>query len=201
MTERVRLYESNDEREQYELHADLYCLVVAIEKVEKAYTRSSMSAADYEKQCKMLLTKYKGIFDVVKGGVGTIQQFLAEYRSSYPTAVARIQAGVPLTSDDGQGVASGQSILEAGQYMITCVDSLKMGQVSADTLHPILSDIVTAVARVYPDLSELGPIRGWLRLVNGMRAAEELNEDQVRQCQHDIELTYGAFSRRLAESK
>eukprot|EP01061_Rhynchopus_euleeides_P016564 TRINITY_DN27885_c0_g1_i1.p1 TRINITY_DN27885_c0_g1~~TRINITY_DN27885_c0_g1_i1.p1 ORF type:complete len:201 (+),score=90.77 TRINITY_DN27885_c0_g1_i1:118-720(+) len=200
MNERVRLYESNEQREQYELCADLYCMVVAIEKVEKAYMRSSMSAQDYDKQCKILLKKYKGIYDVLKGNIGSLQKFLEEYRSSYPTAVARIQAGVPLTDDDGQ-VASGQKILEAGQYMITCVDSLKMGQVSADTLQPIFADIVSVVGRLYPDIPELEGVRGWLKLVNSMRAAEELSDEQVRQCQHDVEVLYGAFSRKLSDSK
>eukprot|EP01064_Diplonema_japonicum_P009245 TRINITY_DN1670_c0_g1_i1.p1 TRINITY_DN1670_c0_g1~~TRINITY_DN1670_c0_g1_i1.p1 ORF type:complete len:200 (+),score=65.53 TRINITY_DN1670_c0_g1_i1:233-832(+) len=197
MSERIQQFENNQEREHLESLADLYGIVVAIERVETAYVRSKMAEEDYVKQCKMLLSKYQSLYQVLEGSIGSLAAFLAEYRSSYPTAVARIKKGVPLGGNT-QEASSGQDILEAGQYMITFVDTLKMGQVSADALQPILIDIVTTVGKLFPDLLELEPVRNWLRIVNEMKAAEELNPDQARQAQFDIEACYGAFSRRLA---
>eukprot|EP01059_Diplonema_ambulator_P032311 TRINITY_DN6290_c0_g1_i2.p1 TRINITY_DN6290_c0_g1~~TRINITY_DN6290_c0_g1_i2.p1 ORF type:complete len:215 (+),score=55.72 TRINITY_DN6290_c0_g1_i2:48-647(+) len=197
MTERVRLYNNNQERDHFDKLADLYSIIVAIERVETAYVRSNMTAADYEKQCKMLLSKYQSLYRVLEGSIGSLTDFLYEYRSSYPTAVNRINNGAPLGANSSEA-SSGQSILEAGQHMITCVDALKMGQVSADSLQPLFVDIVTTVSKLFPDLPELEPIRTWLRQINEMKAADELNPDQVRQATFDVEACYGAFSRKLA---
>ena len=197
MAERVRLNETTEERERNEELADLFCIIVAIEKIEKAYMRSNISAQAYEEQCRVLLSKYKLAYGVVKKVVGTVEGFLADYSCSYPTAVARITKGVPLTEEGVSGSQRGQTILAAGEHMTTCVDALKMGQVSADALHPIITDIVTTVSQLYPNLPELLPIQDWLRKINAMKAADELDDDQRRQLSHDVERTYGAFSREL----
>lgn len=39
--------------------------------------------------------------------------------------------------------------------------------------------------------------REWLVTLNGMRAADELSEDQARQLLHDLDTSYSAFFRYL----
>ena len=39
--------------------------------------------------------------------------------------------------------------------------------------------------------------REWIVTLNGMRAADELSEDQARQLLHDLDTSYGAFFRFL----
>eukprot|EP01063_Lacrimia_lanifica_P005174 TRINITY_DN12986_c0_g1_i1.p2 TRINITY_DN12986_c0_g1~~TRINITY_DN12986_c0_g1_i1.p2 ORF type:complete len:200 (+),score=90.52 TRINITY_DN12986_c0_g1_i1:65-664(+) len=196
MAERVSLYDTQEERERISRLADLYSVVVAIEKVETAHNRSTISAADYETQCASLLAKYKNIYAVVAQDIGSLEKFLQEYGSSYPTAVVRIKAGVPLTREDHSGV-SGTLIMEATQHMISCADVIGMKQYTAEILQPILADIVSTTSKLAPNLPELRPIQEWLRKVNGMRAVEELSEEEARECQHDVNKVFNAFKTKL----
>ena len=45
LDEEVRLYTSNSERERYESLATLYGIIVALDYLERAYVRDSISAA------------------------------------------------------------------------------------------------------------------------------------------------------------
>jgi ESCRT-I complex subunit VPS28 len=47
LDEEVRLYSNNTEREKYNLLATLYGIVVALEFLERAYVRDSITAAEY----------------------------------------------------------------------------------------------------------------------------------------------------------
>eukprot|EP01060_Flectonema_neradi_P006637 TRINITY_DN144_c8_g1_i1.p1 TRINITY_DN144_c8_g1~~TRINITY_DN144_c8_g1_i1.p1 ORF type:complete len:207 (+),score=25.47 TRINITY_DN144_c8_g1_i1:61-681(+) len=204
--ERVKLYESTEERERYENKADLFGICVALERVDRAYIKDHITAEECTRLSTSLLCKCKASYTHLGLGIEDLDAFLTEFQLPQGSRVAvlnRIKCGVPMTKEHGTGEAStsdnGRLILEAGQHMIACTDALKMGQTSADALHPIVSDIVATVVRLFPDLAELEPLRGWLREINQLKAAEELNNDQARQLTYDIECAYNALHKMLSK--
>jgi ESCRT-I complex subunit VPS28 len=47
LDEEVRLYSTNAEREKYETSATLFGIIVALDYLERAYVRDSVTAAEY----------------------------------------------------------------------------------------------------------------------------------------------------------
>jgi len=86
----------------------------------------------------------------------------------------------------------------ASENFITLLDAIKIGMVSKDTLHPILVETIQAVNKVTStEFENKGKIVQWLITLNQMRAAEELNQDQARELQFDMERAYYGFKATL----
>ena len=66
---------------------------------------------------------------------------------------------------------------------------------AVDEIQPLLSDLVNTLDRT--DLFAKGfdksTMKDWLATLKGMRAADQLDEDQVRQLIHDLENGYSSF--------
>lgn len=90
-------------------------------------------------------------------------------------------------------------IAEATQEFITFLDAVKLGLLSKDQLHPLLSDVIQSVNRVTDkDFESRGKIVQWLISLNQMKATDELGEDQARELEMDIQQAYNGFKRILA---
>jgi hypothetical protein len=62
------------------------------------------------------------------------------------------------------------------------MDALKLNYKSKDQLHPHLSDLMTSLnTSMSKDFEGRAKIVQWLIILNQMRAADELTEDQSRQ--------------------
>jgi ESCRT-I complex subunit VPS28 len=63
------------------------------------------------------------------------------------------------------------------------MDALKLHLRAKDQLHPILQELVTGYARFKgsKDWEGRGKMVAWLITLNGMKASEELTDDQCRQ--------------------
>lgn len=93
---------------------------------------------------------------------------------------------------------SGVLILEATQEFITFLDAVKLGLLSKDQLHPLLSDVIQSVNRVTDtDFDNRGKIVQWLITLNQMKATDELGEQQARELEMDIQQAYQGFRRTL----
>lgn len=105
--------------------------------------------------------------------------------------------GVGGTSSPAAGAAnntSGVLILEATQEFITFLDAVKLGLLSKDQLHPLLSDVIQSVNKVTDkDFDHRGKIVQWLITLNQMKATDELSEDQARELELDIQQAYQGF--------
>jgi len=94
--------------------------------------------------------------------------------------------------------ANGVLIAEATQEFITFLDAVKLGLLSKDQLHPLLSDVIQSVNRVTDkDFEDRGKIVQWLITLNQMKATEELKEEQARELEMDIQQAYSGFKRIL----
>lgn len=95
--------------------------------------------------------------------------------------------------------ANGVLIAEATQEFITFLDAVKLGFLSKDQLHPLLSDVIQSVNRVTDkDFESRGKIVQWLIALNQMKATDELGEEQARELELDIQQAYNGFKRTLS---
>jgi len=201
--ERIKLASDRSEREHYDLLADLYSIIVTVEHLERAFVRDSVDQTEYDEACRALISKYKTLFPLVSGSVPSLERFMAQYRMSCPAAHSRLQKGFSAVKEFG-GLATGKEphkaalVFQIGQHYITLMDSLKLGQVAVDQLHPHLSDLVDALNQLDHSFSGRAKLVEWLAKLNGMKASYELNPDEVRQFLFDTETTYNEFHKALS---
>jgi ESCRT-I complex subunit VPS28 len=121
--------------------------------------------------------------------------------------------GVPATTEHNtiQVSDSAKHVAEVVQIFITLMDSLKLQLVAVDQIHPLLSDLIQVclhnrltkkslnrVSSLSAGYEGKGKIKEWLIRLNGMRAAEELEDGDSRQLLFDLESAHTEFHRTLA---
>ncbi|KJA22744.1 hypothetical protein HYPSUDRAFT_66750 [Hypholoma sublateritium FD-334 SS-4] len=205
LDEEVRLYANNSEREKYNTLATLYGIIVALEYLERAYVRDSITSAEYSPACTRLLSQYKTMVKLVGSDVPNTNEFMKRYRMDHPAALHRIKVGVPATVEHSSeaGPETGKWIAETTESFITFMDGLKLRMKAKDQLHPMLQELVTLYARFKGSKDWEGRSRmvSWLITLNGMKVSEELTEEQVRQLMFDVEHAYAEFLRSLSGEK
>jgi hypothetical protein len=93
--ERVKLITNVQEREHYETLAELYSVIYATEKLEKAFIRDSISQEDYTQQCLLLIQKFKSLRNIINMSV---DEFMEKYKLNCPAAKHRLMVmGAPET--------------------------------------------------------------------------------------------------------
>ncbi|KAI6026936.1 hypothetical protein PISMIDRAFT_30999 [Pisolithus microcarpus 441] len=198
LDEEVRLYTTNAEREKCSLQATLFGIIVALDFLERAYVRDSITAAEYSPACPRLLSQYMTMLKLVKDSILSIEEFMTRFRPDTPPALHRIKVGVPATVEHSSeaGPETGKWIAETTQNFITFMDALKLPT-------PILQELVTGYARFKGSKEWEGRSRmvGWLITLNGMKASEELTEEQSRQLLFDADCAYAEFFRSLSDDK
>ena len=117
-----------------------------------------------------------------------------------PSTTVTASSSAPATTASSAATSNpgGVLILEATQEFITFLDAVKLGLLSKDQLHPLLSDVIQSVNRVTDkDFENRGKIVQWLIALNQMRATEELSDSQARELESDIQQAYQGFRRTL----
>ncbi|KAF4610869.1 hypothetical protein D9613_007219 [Agrocybe pediades] len=207
LDEEVRLYTNNSEREKYTTLATLFGIIVALDYLERAYVRDSITAAEYSPACTRLLSQYKTMLKLVASDVPSVEDFMKRYKMDHPAALHRLKVGVPATVEHSSeaGPETGKWIAETTQAssFITFMDGLRLRMRAKDQLHPMMQDLVTGYARFKGSKDWEGRSRmvSWLITLNGMKASEELTEEQARQLIFDVEHAYAEFFRSLGGEK
>jgi len=125
----VKLWNDKRERELLESYADLYAIIKATEKLERAYVRDLVSAADYEAECLKLISQFNSLSSSLAGAV-TVPRFVQAYRLDCPAALNRLlQSGVPATVE--LRAASASSAPAATAASAAAVDGRRLLQVFA----------------------------------------------------------------------
>lgn len=108
--EKVKLFENKKEREVIDTLGDLYGLIFAIDKLEKAYFKDDILPEEYTKECTQLLSKFKALKQAAEDALpaGGIDEFMTIYSLDCKAARKRIQIGVPATIEHGASVAVDQ---------------------------------------------------------------------------------------------
>ena len=221
----VKLSTSSAERDLYESLAEIYSILVTLDALEKAYLKDSIIETEYTEICSRLLNQYKSNLadETVLKAFGDLEAFKRTWSVSAPSSIMvqrlssdmslqvecprateRLKIGLPATVEQTShksvpqgGGAAATLIVSASENFITVLDAIKIGMVSKDTLHPILVETIQAVNKVTSEFQGKEKIVQWLITLNQMRAVEELNEEQAREFQFDMESAYYGFKRTL----
>ncbi|KAL9088008.1 MAG: hypothetical protein Q9165_006349 [Trypethelium subeluteriae] len=205
--EELKLTSTNAERDLYESLAEVYSIITTLEALEKAFLKDSIGEVDYTETCSRLLKQYKSNLadENVGRAFGDLETFKREWDLECPRATERLRVGLPATVEQpthraatATTVAAASLIAAVTENFITFLDAVRIGMVSKDTLHPLLVDTITAVNKVTDkEFENKGKIVNWLITLNQMRASEELNQDQARDIQFDVESAYYGFKATL----
>ncbi|KAI8684922.1 Vacuolar protein sorting-associated protein 28 [Fusarium sp. LHS14.1] len=211
LDEEVKLTNTRAERDLQESLAELFSIIVTLDELEKAFLKDAIPEAEYTEICERSLRQYKALLadETIANEFQGLEEFKAKWDLEAPRATERIRVGMPSTTIDASSSApapapaaanntSGVLILEATQEFITFLDAVKLGLLSKDQLHPLLSDVIQSVNRVTDkDFENRGKIVQWLITLNQMKATDELSEHQARELELDIQQAYQGFRRTL----
>lgn len=215
LDEEVKLPNSSSERDILDSLAEIYSILIALEGLEKAFNKDSVTDAEYTELCSRLIKQYKGNLsdDRVLAQFKDSDHFRAEWNVDCPRAAERVKVGLPATmintagggGGSTQGVAApskGQSAnnqstqlaILATENFITFLDALRLGIGSKDQLHPLLSEVIQSANKVTEmDFEGRANIIKWLIRLNSMKAHEELNDGERRECEFEIDSAYRGF--------
>ncbi|KAF6823934.1 VPS28 protein [Colletotrichum musicola] len=206
----VKLADTRAERDLQDSLAEIFSIIVTLDELEKAFLKDAIPEADYTEICERSLKQYKSILadETVAKAFRGLEEFKAEWDLEVPRATERLRVGMPSTTVNASSSAapalaaasntSGALILEATQEFITFLDAVKLGLLSKDQLHPLLSDVIQSVNKVTDrDFDSRGKIVQWLITLNQMKATDELSEQQARELEMDIQQAYQGFKSTL----
>ncbi|KAH7545925.1 hypothetical protein FEM48_Zijuj01G0145900 [Ziziphus jujuba var. spinosa] len=198
----VKLWNDKREREMYDNFAELYAIIKATEKLEKAYIRDIISSSEYEAECLKLIAHFKTLASTLKDTIPSIERFADTYKMDCPAALNRlITSGVPATVEHRAAAAasantSAAAVAECTQHFITAMDTLKLNMVAVDQVHPALSALAASLNKVTflpPDFLGKVKLREWIGKLLKMGAADELSALEARQLVYDLEASYDLF--------
>jgi len=214
MMEDVKLYKNTRERQRYDRLAEFYAIIKTTEHLENARLSNSIDKEEYARECTTLIQQFKDTESVLirQNYITDTSSFIAAWGLSDCALAAErlLTYGVPATvvhrSGDGQaGLAlQARQAAEATQAFITAMDALKLEQRAVDEVQPLVADVMdrlTRLAALPADFAPTQKIEAWLKELNGLRAADELGEDQARQLLHDLDAAYSGFFRFLESER
>ena len=186
----------------YDNLAELYAIIKATEKLEKAYVRDIGPSSEYETECLKLIAHFKTLSSSLKDTVPSIERFADTYKMDCPAAINRLViSGVPATVEHRSTAAatsstSAAAVAECTQNFITAMDSLKLNMLAVDQVHPVLADLANSLAKLAflpPDFVGRVRLAEWIARLAKMGAADELTDQQARQLHFDLESSYNSF--------
>ncbi|KAL9600936.1 MAG: hypothetical protein Q9219_002871 [cf. Caloplaca sp. 3 TL-2023] len=214
LDEEVKLSATAAERDLCDSLAEIYSIIVTLDGLEKAYIRDSITESEYTELCSRLLNQYKSILkdETVSREFVDLETFKNKWDIECPRATERLRVNLPATIAEPsvahsgpsnatlqpRSSATGSQILLATENFITFLDALRLHMLSKDSLHPLLSEVIQSVNSVTTaDFESRGKIISWLIRLNGMKATEELAEEEARQLTFDMEGAYAGFKATL----
>ncbi|GJU81108.1 vacuolar protein sorting-associated protein 28 homolog 2 [Tanacetum coccineum] len=157
--------------ETYENFSELYAIIKATEKLEKAYVRDIIPAADYEMECQKLIAHFKTLSSTLRDTVPSIERFHDTYNMDCPATINHL-------------------------HFITAMDTLKLNMTAVDQVFSLLSDLSGSLNKLSilpPDFKGKTKMKEWIGRLSKMGAADELTEQQARQLHFDLESSYDSF--------
>mmetsp|Transcript_36862 Transcript_36862/g.81990 ORF Transcript_36862/g.81990 Transcript_36862/m.81990 type:complete len:211 (-) Transcript_36862:1536-2168(-) len=197
----VRLWKDKKTQELYESKADLYAIIKATEKLERAYVRDSINAEAYESACEKLIQQFKVLYGSLRTLVPDVEKFMSEYNMQCPMAATRLlHSGLPATIEHKAKQKTNDpdaaSVAETVQHFITAMDSLKLNLVAVDQICPILLDLINSMNKVQSLPPNFGPKEKAKEVYSRLYqkpANYELPEEDVRQLLYELESSYNIF--------
>lgn len=218
--EEVPLFDNNttsQEKETLENVADVYSIIIALDHIEKAYLRDSISSNHYTQSVNKLLAQYRtymNMEDVAKHVVD-LHDFKEKYNITASNAITRLERGIPVTvehaidddstTDEGttagdqnnntsRGKYNAKNVAEATGNFITVMDALKLNYRAKDQLHPLMAELLLSINRVTnQDFDNRSKLIEWIVKINKMKADEALDEHETRELLFELDQAYKSF--------
>ena len=201
--EEVELYSSSRERQAYDDQATLYAIILATEHLERAYARDAVTQQEYVQECNKLISQFRLAEKAALPKLNmTTAQFMDLYQMDCPRATERLlNMGVPEPGGQtAQHHDVAVTVAKTVENFITAMDAVKIETRFVDELQPLLSDLMDTLTKL-PDIPEdFAPndkVKKWLQKLNGMRAIDEISEEDSRQLSMDLDSAYVEFTRYL----
>ena len=171
--------------------------------MEKAYARGAVSAADYETACSQLMAQFRAS-EAALTGDGTIastEAFFAQWRVDRPRARDRLlrvgaRRRTCRRATRSTRRASPSASSTSSRPWTRCADQRAVDEVRAPRRGPRGGAQPRRRARPGGRAS----LERWLVALNGMRAAEEIDDAQARQLAFDLDAAYAEFHRGLKDA-
>eukprot|EP01062_Namystynia_karyoxenos_P078577 TRINITY_DN8114_c0_g1_i1.p1 TRINITY_DN8114_c0_g1~~TRINITY_DN8114_c0_g1_i1.p1 ORF type:complete len:208 (+),score=67.67 TRINITY_DN8114_c0_g1_i1:87-710(+) len=199
----VQLVETREDKERYDGLADLYSLLMTLERVEKAYVRAHISPETYQAQCHRLLSAYRMSDPVLKERGVKLKEFIAEFHMSVPHAEMRIQVGHPQTVVDGTGKTAhfNPTLVSATtEAFINLIDALKLEQHSSENASLCCVECLNKLNQAAPNLAGIEVIKSWASKLDKWQLSQPFPAEEERQMAHDVEKVYSAWQAWLAKA-
>ncbi|CAB11236.1 hypothetical protein POMI540_3456 [Schizosaccharomyces pombe] len=109
----------------------LYSILVALEQLEKAFTKDAVSTSDFNSTCELLIQQWESCFsdERVTQAFGSFEDFCSKYRLQCPRAIKRIQEGI---SDE----RSQSNSTFSNAISTTAEPSIAMNDTTPQTVNP-----------------------------------------------------------------
>lgn len=211
---------TSQERETTETLAEIYSVILALDHVEKAFLKDSITSTQYTNSVNKLLAQYKTYLsdEKVKKEFGTLEEFKKRYSIVASNAITRIERGIPVTvehaiiggsGDDGRdagtatptgdggrtsGFYNGKDVAQATGNFITVMDALKLNYKAKDQLHPLMAELLVSINKVtQKDFEYRQKLVDWIVKINKMQVSETLDDEEIRELLFDLEMAYKSF--------
>lgn len=159
----------------YDQFAELFAIITATEKLEKAYVRDIVAPPDYESECQNLIAQFKTLSSTLKDIAPSIEHLIDTHKMDCPAAINRlVTSGVPASVEHRAVAATSAAVV------VVCVHSLKLKMRD-------LSASLNKLSILPPDFEGTVKMREWVSRLSKKGAAEELTELQ------DLESSYSLF--------
>ena len=206
---------TSQERETKQILSEIYSVIIALDLIEKAYLKDSITNTQYTNSANKLLAQYKtylGNEDVRKEFVD-LEHFKTKYDIVASNAITRLERGIPITVEHAildseetggsnmSGTSSqkkngynGKDVAEATGNFITVMDALKLNYKAKDQLHPLLAELLLSINKVTKnDFENRKKLIDWIVKINKMQVEDVLTETEIRELLFDLDLAYKSF--------
>jgi len=190
---------------EYDRLADLYSILVALDRLEQAYVRDTIAVGDYGGACAKLLAQYRTWMESYAPLIPSVEAFAQEYQLSCGAALSRVRAGIPASVVHGDAETEARrnrsiNVMDISERFITAMDALKLNMRAVDELFPSVNEILEHMNRFVGlpmDHDARLRIKKWVVELTAMKASDELTEEQSRQMFFDLETAYNGFRKFL----
>lgn len=204
----VQLFDADttsQQRETIDSLSEIYSIIIALDHVEKAYLKDSITADQYTNSVNKLLAQYKIYLaneNVAKEFVD-LEHFKSKFNIVASNAITRLERGIPVTVEhaivDNDGTSTsktvnGKNVAEATGNFITTIDALKLNYKAKDQLHPLMAELLLSINKVSrKDFEYRDKLVQWIVKINKMKFDDVLSDAEIRELIFDLDMAYKSF--------
>lgn len=206
---------TSQERETKQILSEIYSVIIALDLVEKAYLKDSITNVQYTNSANKLLAQYKTYMnnEDVRREFVDLEHFKTKYDIVASNAITRLERGIPITVEHAildseetagsnvsgglsqkNGGYNGKDVAEATGNFITVMDALKLNYKAKDQLHPLLAELLLSINKVTKnDFENRNKLINWIVKINKMKVEDVLTDTEIRELLFDLDLAYKSF--------